>query len=108
MSPEERKAHNEAVFREANEEIRRVQKDLELSDGPVPFLCECDEETCRTVVRVSADAYEAIRSHGTRFLVAAGHPTEGRVVAQHDGYFVSQKEGRAAEIAEARDPRGEN
>src|SRR5436189_3437741 len=46
MTPEERKTRNEALFRDANEEIRRTQVDLGLSGQPVPFLCECDDETC--------------------------------------------------------------
>jgi hypothetical protein len=107
MSPDERKARNEALFREANEEIRRVQLELGLTHGRMPFICECDDEACRTIVRLTADEYERVRANGALFLVALEHPTEGRIVERRDGYWVSQKEGPAAEIAEADDPREE-
>ena len=105
MASEGRKTHNETLFREANEEIRRTQVDLDLPDRAVPFLCECDDEACRTVVRLTPDQYEHIRTNARHFLIADGHATDGRVVAEHKGYVVSEKEGRAAEIAEATDPR---
>jgi hypothetical protein len=105
MRPNERKISNETLFREANEEIRRAQVDLELPDRAVPFLCECDDETCREVIRLTPGEYESVRANTRHFIVADGHPTDGRVTEQREGYFVSEKEGRAGEIAEATDPR---
>jgi hypothetical protein len=105
MPSEERKIDNETMFREANEEIRRTQVDLDLPDRAVPFLCECDDEECRTIVHLTPEQYERVRANPHHFLVAEGHSTDGRVVAEHKGFVVSQKEGRAAEIAEATDPR---
>jgi hypothetical protein len=107
VTSEEQRAENEATFRDANELIRETQKKLGISDGLVPFLCECEDAGCRHVVRLTPDAYEAIRAHPTRFLVADGHPTDGRVVERHDGYIVTEKHGRSGEVAAATDPRGE-
>jgi hypothetical protein len=107
MSSDVRKAQNEALFREANEEIRRVQLDLGLADRRMPFICECDDETCREILRLTAEEYERVRAGGTLFFVAPEHPTEGRIVERRDGYCISRKEGPAAEIAEAADPRKE-
>jgi hypothetical protein len=106
MSSDVRKAQNEMLFREANEEIRRVQLHLGL-DGRMPFICECDDEACRTIVRLTAEEYEHVRAGGTLFVIASKHPTEGRIVERRDGYCISRKEGPAAEIAEATDPRKE-
>jgi len=38
----ERKAENEAIFRDANERIRAVRGELAI-DGKTPFFCECED-----------------------------------------------------------------
>jgi hypothetical protein len=106
MTAEERKALNEVTFREANEGIRRTQQKLGIQ-GVVPFICECDDPECREVVRLTPEAYEAIRAQRTWFLVIEGHPTDGLAVARNNGYIVSEKQARGAEIAWATDPRSE-
>ena len=67
----ERIARNDATFRHANERIERAaeQADVEL----VPFLCECADERCTEIVRVSLADYEAVREHPERFLTAPDH-----------------------------------
>ena len=73
---------------EANERIRATQEELGIDSGnPLPFLCECDDATCRTIVRVSASEYTGARTAG-RYLVHDGHPTTGRVVITGDGYVI--------------------
>ena len=39
----------------------------------VPFLCECDDPTCREIVMVSLIDYDLVSEHPRRFLLAAGH-----------------------------------
>jgi hypothetical protein len=102
---EERRAQNEILFREANEEIRRVQEELSLPDGEMPFICECDDERCRSVVRLTMAEYETIRAKPRRFAVAPGHD-EANVVSRNDRYHVAEKDGREGELVEAADPRG--
>jgi hypothetical protein len=108
MLQEIRKIQNEVLFREANEELRRLQATFEAADADTPFFCECDEEQCRTLIQLAAAAYEHVRSNPLWFLIADGHSTEGTAVERHDGYFISEKHGQAAEIAEERDPRKES
>jgi hypothetical protein len=108
QTTEVRKAHNEALFREANESVRAVQADLGLHDGrPMPFICECGDTQCKTIVRITQADYEGIRAHARRFLVASGHERDGNLVAKHGDYDVVEKSGIAGEIAEATNPRKE-
>jgi hypothetical protein len=44
---QERKAQNEAIFRDANEEIEAVRAELTNVDGKTPFFCECEDPACR-------------------------------------------------------------
>jgi hypothetical protein len=105
---EERIARNDAVFRDANERIRASAEAYDAET--VPFLCECADLSCRTVILLDLAEYEAIRASGRRFLNAPGHdePHEGagRVVDRRPSYVVFEKEARAGEVAEALDPRG--
>lgn len=74
---EEQAAWNEAVFREANERIAWRSGELTAVEGPIPFLCECEDEDCTEVVRLSLDEYRRVRAEATQFVVALGHPTRG-------------------------------
>ena len=106
QTTEERKAHNEALFREANESVRAVQADLGLPPSrPMPFICECDDPQCKTIVRLTQADYEAIRAHARRFFAAPGHEMTEHVIAEYPDYDVVEKSGIAGEIAEATDPR---
>jgi hypothetical protein len=107
MDPaEERKAQNEAIFRDANEEIEAVRAELTLLDGKTPYFCECEDPACREILRLGREEYEAVRSSPTRFVIAPGHPDRsGRVVAEHDSYVVVEKRGAAAQVAVETDPR---
>lgn len=102
---EERKAHNEVLFRQANEAVRTVQKDLGIPEGRMPFICECEDEACRTIVRLRQADYERIRAGARRFLIAPGHECGGSFVEKHDAYCVVEKDGVAGAIAAATDPR---
>src|SRR5918992_6409866 len=98
MTAAERVARNESAFRDANERIERRLEDLSLEHGSAPFLCECDDETCAEVLRLTLAEYESVREHPRRFAVAPGHesgPVE--MVERHDGYVVVEKEGEAGE-----------
>ena len=92
--PEERAARNDAVFREANEHIREAAIRHEVRDR-IPFLCECADERCKEIVRVSLAEYEAVRNHPERFLTAPDHhlafADSVRRVEQHEGYDVVER-----------------
>ena len=102
----ERAARNEAVFRDANELIERKLSDLSLVEGRSPFVCECDDPGCTDIVRLTLAEYEHVRSNPVWFLIAPGHPVvAGEIVSRDERFEVVEKQGRAAEIAEQRDPR---
>jgi hypothetical protein len=104
---QERRARNEVIFREANEQIRTLRDEFVGLDANTPFVCECDDEACRTIIRLTLPDYEAIRAHPTRFAIANGHGSNtATLIGRNDGYFVIEKHGLAGEIAEAHDPRG--
>jgi hypothetical protein len=100
---EERKARNDAIFREANEQIRAAVD----AHGPpmeqLPFICECADESCTDIIRVPLEKYRAVREHPRQFLVAPGHEEDDGAVAvveREPGYVVVEKTGRAGEVAE--------
>jgi hypothetical protein len=98
-----RLADNEAVFRAGNEAIAansRLRKDGVAKAG---YLCECGDEQCFEAVLLTAEEYEAVRSHPGRFFVVPGHQdlTAGEIVVGESGdYFVVEKRGEEREIVE--------
>ncbi len=104
--PEERAARNEALFREVNEQVRRLADTSDQSRSGVDFVCECSQDTCTERVHVPVGIYETARSHPRRFIVLPGHENEfERVVERDDGFFLVGKEGTAGRIAASVDPR---
>jgi hypothetical protein len=100
----ERAATNETIFRDANERLRERRDELEL-DGATPFICECEEESCTTLIFATATEYESVRAEVRRFMLAPGHPfTLGEIISTNDRFVTVDKHGRAGEIAEERAP----
>ena len=65
-----------------------------------------ETKKCGTVVQLSPEEYERVRSNPRWFLVAEGHESSHGVnVSEHDGYCVVEKHGVAGEIADHEDPR---
>jgi hypothetical protein len=101
-------ARNDAIYREANERIKNAAEDYDVS-GPLPFLCECADPDCRSIVLLTMSEYEEIRAHPTHFINLPGH-TEGEqeyaaTVRKADGYLVVEKTGQAGDVVEELDPR---
>ena len=98
---------NEALFREVNERIEDVGTTLAPDDGPLLFLCECDNTDCVEKVSTTRAEYEAIRAVATHFVVLPGHEDPGveHVVQQTERFLVVEKEGEAAHEAQKDDPR---
>jgi hypothetical protein len=102
----ERAAANEARFRQANEQIHGKVLELGALDGRAPYLCECEDERCTTVVLLTAAEYEDVRSDSRRFVVARGHDdADTHVVDTHDGFMVIEKTGEEGRLVEELDPR---
>jgi hypothetical protein len=105
----ERVARNDATFREANEHIQDRAEQYGL-EGLVPFICECAEESCTTIVPLTLEEYSHVRADSTHFLNVPGHQVAGqghvRVVEEHDRYVIVEKLGLAGEITRRLDKRG--
>jgi hypothetical protein len=108
-SPQERKAANEAVFREVNEQVVELQERFSVENGePLSLVCECDRLGCAELLRVSLATYEAIRADGACFLVVPGHEdlSVEEVVDAFDGCTIVRKRaGEPREVALETDPR---
>jgi hypothetical protein len=109
----EKVARNNALFRDANERIESAAADADLGvDNPIPFICECSDRACTTLIRLSLDDYRRVRSNSRWFAHAPGHEEslDGAVrpLEQHGAYVLVEKVGRAGEItqalAETKDP----
>jgi hypothetical protein len=108
-SDDERKAENEAIFRDANERIEAVRNELSEFEGKTPFFCECGDAGCREIIRLELVEYEAVRANPAAFVLARGHAdSDGRVVAEQDGYLIVEKEGAARRVAVETDPRSDD
>ena len=89
-SEQERRARNEALFREVNERVEEVARRLsalEDESAVTGFVCECSREDCTDLVEITSSQYEAVRSDPRRFLLRHGHEdlTVDRVVAVMEG-----------------------
>jgi hypothetical protein len=104
---EEKRAKNEATFRDANERIREAERELDPPLGRVPYLCECDDPACHEPIRLTAAEYERVRGDGATFAIVRGHSSDDEVVAEHEHYLVVRKTDAGGEVARALDPRGE-
>lgn len=102
---EEKRAANEAAFRDANEQIRAAERELDPPLERVPYLCECDDVRCHEPIRLTAEEYERVRGSGATFVIVAGHSTDGDVIDHSADYLVVRKPDGGGEIARALDPR---
>lgn len=106
----ERVARNDARFRESNEQLRSVSQGLGFgSDELLPFLCECADVDCTTIVQLTRLEYENVRRSPVQFVNARGHHVNAqgwaKVVEELDRYTIVAKIGKAGEIAAELDPR---
>src|SRR5687767_11625983 len=99
-----RMAANEALFRHANEALRKSDDQILAIAG---FLCECADPQCEEKLSASGSTYLKVRTDPARFLVVAGHADSEieKVVEEHDGFHVIEKIGPGREVAERLAPR---
>lgn len=102
-----RRAENEAAFRDANEGLEAKAAELGLRDERTPYLCECEDETCIEIIRLSRAEYEAVRADPKRFVVKTGHhqPPYDKVIHENAQFAVIQKTGEEGELVAGRDTR---
>ena len=70
-------AHNELVFRRANERLREDWRRLGMdAQDEGLFLCECADVTCKQPMRIRLADYETVRADSAAFVVVPGHQDE--------------------------------
>lgn len=105
----ERTGENEALFRELNERLKERKEDDSAWALPSEWICECADQECTERIEMSLFEYEDLRSEATHFAVAPNREhvfsDVERIVEKREDYWVVEKLGEAAEIAEETDPR---
>ena len=94
MNPSDRrKAHNQRMFRAANERMEQVIDGQVPYAAVIPFLCECADDECRGRINMVASDYEGIHIDRDLFVVLRNHPTIAGedVVERQDGYDIVRK-----------------
>ena len=89
---EQRLAENQRAFRIGNERLRGALGATAVNE-PIPFLCECMDDTCMARVELTLDEYGGIRADEARFVIARDHPTLAgeRIVRDNGHYQVVEK-----------------
>jgi hypothetical protein len=107
-----RQAKNEALHREVNERLAKLDKQAGAGwagDGELfEFLCECGAENgCDARVKMTLADYERVRAQDDLFAVVPGHENSEieRVVDQGEGYIIVDKIAELEPYV-ADDPRG--
>jgi ATP-binding cassette subfamily B protein len=77
--PPHMRGHAPRLFRAINDRIRELEG--KRAFGEYEFCCECEDETCAGVVRLTEQDYESVRAEPTWFVVLPGHeePADGMI-----------------------------
>ena len=96
---EQRAARNEALFREVNENIARLEERHGATNTEPAYVCEC--ANAEQIV-IDPETYRRVRAQPRLLFVRPGHedPQLERVVERHDDYLVVEKTGEAGQVAE--------
>jgi len=81
---------NEVSFAQYNERRKAFE---EAASEPIPFVCECGDETCFMAVELLPHEWNAAHRREDQFVVVPDHiePDLEAVVEQHAGYWVLRK-----------------
>ena len=90
---------NELAFRHANDSLYESF----VRDGyeeRYPFLCECPDRMCTTIVLLSLTQYDDMRNHPGRFVVEVGHyrPEGERIVEDEEDFQFVEKTVKSGEL----------
>jgi len=106
VNEHERRALNEALFRDVNERIAESTEHFETDK--IAFVCECADSNCTERVPATLAEYESVRKKSTTFLLAPGHgePDIEQVVSDRGRFQVVEKMGEVVRRTVIRlDPR---
>lgn len=88
------------LFRAINERIRELEGNQLV--GEYDFCCECQDETCTGVLRLTAQEYESVRTEASQFAVLPGHEQPADEVISRADRFVIVSKPADGEPAQAR------
>lgn len=99
---EQRAARNEALFREVNENIARLEEEYGQTPAEPVYICECADADCAEQLAIEPATYRRVRRDARLFFVRPGHedPQLERVVERTNDYLIVEKTGVAGEVAE--------
>jgi hypothetical protein len=91
VNDHERRATNEALFRDVNERIAESAERFEADS--TEFVCECADPNCTERLTVTLAEYAEVRADPTKFLLAPGHEHRDieQVVSDRDGFRIVEK-----------------
>jgi hypothetical protein len=99
---DERRALNEAFFRDFNERMVEQVKDIADEQTPFNIACECSSLRCAAQIVVTPAEYDLLHLDPRQFIVALGH-VDSEIedsVSGDDRFEVVRKRGQAGVIAE--------
>jgi hypothetical protein len=99
---------NESIFRQVNEQIESLNRDVGTEDRTMTVICECADGDCTERFEISVPTYENVRADSRRYIIISGHgvPEFESIVEDGDVYQIVEKvDGTAAQVAEETDPR---
>ena len=101
----ERLGHNQARFREINDQVDSLIEDQAETVLREDFLCECCFEPWVELIAITPAQYDELRKNPVRFAVfpAESHVFADieRVVGRTDSYWIVEKHGASAKVAKA-------
>lgn len=90
-----RREENEVIFRDSNDAIKDVVKNLlpmTKNDVSLRFTCECSNEDCEQNIEMTISAYEELRKNNREFIVKVGHEQKDiERVVHHAAFNVVEK-----------------
>jgi hypothetical protein len=91
VNDHERRATNEALFRDVNERIAESAERFDSEE--TEFVCECADADCTHRISASLAEYEEVRAEPTTFLLTPGHEQGDieRVVSDRGRFRVVDK-----------------
>ena len=98
---------NEIIRRARNEWIEQTLDSFGAEHSEDTYVCECGDPNCSESVSLTRAEYEAVRSDGSRFVVAVDHenPEIERVTAENGRFTIVQKMMAAGRKSQETNPR---
>jgi hypothetical protein len=99
---EQRAARNEALFREVNENIARLEDRHGTTATEAVYVCECANAGCAEQIAIDPETYRRVRTDARLFFVRPGHEDSQleRIVERNNEYLIVEKTGEAGRVAE--------